>query len=97
MDCLVKKKDRMFNHLQYMVEGNASRMPWPKLASRYALKSGCLSQQNLPAAGPDVKLKPQKPPPIFSSGVNKGSGHLPGSSAWDIAIFSLFPPSPTVM
>lgn len=82
------KKERMFYHLKvltlkmYMEEGNnASRMPWPKLASRYALKSGCRSQQNLPAAGPDVKLKPQKPPPIFSSGVNKGSGHLPGSSA----------------
>ena len=56
----------------------------------------CLSQQNLPAAGPDVKLNAQNPP-INLSGVVDGSGQFPGSSAWVIGIFSRLPPSPTVM
>lgn len=73
-----------------------SKIPWPKLLSLYALYSGCSSQQNFPAAGPEVKLKAQNPP-IYSSGVSDGSGQFPGSSACVIAIFSLFPPSPTVM
>ena len=75
---------------------STSRIPWPKLLSLKALKSGCCSQQNLPAAGPDVKFVAQKPP-MYSSGVVDGSGHWPGSSACLIAIFSRLPPSPTVI
>ena len=73
-----------------------SRIPWPKLLSLYALYSGCWSQQNFPAAGPDVKLEAQNPP-MNESGVVDGSGQFPGSSVCLIAIFSRFPPSPTVM
>ena len=39
-----------------------SKIPWPKLLSRNALHSGCLSQQNLPLAGPEVKFRWQTPP-----------------------------------
>jgi hypothetical protein len=75
---------------------STSRIPWPKLLSLKALYSGCRSQQNLPAAGPDVKFVAQKPP-MYWSGVVNGSGQLPGSSACSTAIFSRLPPSPTVI
>lgn len=79
----------------WLIYVRTSRIPCPKLLSLNALHSGCSSQQNFPFAGPDEKFKWHTPP--YSGRLSACDGHIPGSSAWTMSIFSMFPPSPTVM